>query len=288
MKLDALPGNDALKRQLSAQAGGRGLSHAYLISGPRGSGKKTLARLLSAVMVCTGPGEKPCGLCAGCKKALSGIHPDITTVGGDGKDISVAQARAIRSDAYIRPNEADRKIYIVENAQNLNIPAQNALLKLLEEGPAYAAFLLLTDNPGALLPTVRSRCEGLTLAPPAQAPAQEDDEVEAAALELLERIVNRDELSLAEWCVGKEKWDREALCRLMERETALLRDALAIQAGTPVQDGQGPVRQAAALEKKALVGCVEVLAELRRAADFNVGAGHLCGALCARLMGVLS
>ena len=77
MKLERLAGNAALKRQLSAQAEGRGLSHAYLISGPAGSGKRTLARLLAAAMVCPGAGEKPCGGCAACRKVFGGIHPDV-------------------------------------------------------------------------------------------------------------------------------------------------------------------------------------------------------------------
>lgn len=75
------------------------------------------------------------------------------------------QVRALRSDAYIRPNEGERKVYILEGADRMNASAQNAMLKLLEEGPAYAAFLLLSENAGGILETVRSRCETLTLDP---------------------------------------------------------------------------------------------------------------------------
>lgn len=149
MSFHTLAGNAPLKRQLSAQMQGRGLSHAYLISGPAGSGKHTLARLMAAAMVCTGEGERPCGVCSACKKALQGIHPDIITAGEGDKPISVGQARLLRSDAYIRPNEAPRKVYILPNAQEMNPSAQNALLKLLEEGPVYAAFLLLAENSGS-------------------------------------------------------------------------------------------------------------------------------------------
>ena len=165
MNLTRLAGNGPLKRQLELETARRGLSHAYILSGPAGSGKRTLAGLLAAALVCTGGGERPCLSCPGCRKALAGIHPDIVRAGDDGKDISVAQVRQPRADAYIRPNEADRKIYILENAQTMNPSTQNAMLKLLEEGPAYAAFLLLTDNAAALLPTVRSRCELLPLSP---------------------------------------------------------------------------------------------------------------------------
>lgn len=321
MVLNALTGNEGLKRQLSAQERGRGLSHAYLISGPHGSGKRTLARLLAAAMVCTGGGEAPCGSCPGCKKALAGIHPDIVTIGGDGKDITVSQARAIRADAYIRPNEAGRKVYVVENAQNMNANAQNAILKLLEEGPAYAAFLLLTHNSAALLPTIRSRCEGLSLSPVSPAQAEEylarrfpgreaaqisraaqscggvlgraveeldgsaHSETAQAARALLAKFAAGEEWELAQFCVGLEKWDRDALGGLLDQTAGLLRHALALQAGA----GTGPdfrvreVVQAAALPKKALLAGADTLRTLRQSVEFNVGVGHLCGALCAGL-----
>ena len=163
MELSRLAGNAPLKRQLSLETARRGLGHAYILSGPAGSGRHTLAGLLAAALVCTGGGEAPCLSCSGCKKALGNIHPDVIRAGGAGDELNVARVRAIRSDAYIRPNEAPRKVYILENAQDMNPSSQNALLKLLEEGPAYAAFLLLTDNAAALLATVRSRCQVLTL-----------------------------------------------------------------------------------------------------------------------------
>jgi DNA polymerase-3 subunit delta' len=282
MDFSLLAGNAALKEQLSAQEKGRGLSHAYLISGPAGSGKRTLARLLAAAMVCTGQGEKPCGGCAACRKVMGGIHPDVIQVGSDGKDITVGQAREARSDAYVRPNEGSRKVYIFHNAQDMNPSAQNALLKLLEEGPAYAAFLLLTENPGGVLTTIRSRCEALALTPVSQAEAEfylaqrfpslpreqrhaaarscggllgqavalleggaEDEELWTGAVELLELLCRRDELETAVWCTALEKWDRERLAQTLGRATALLRDALALQrGGQALTQGQAQVRAA--------------------------------------------
>ncbi len=321
MKLDALAGNAALKRQLSAQAQGRGLSHAYLISGPAGSGKATLAGLLSAAMVCSGGGETPCGHCSGCKKALGGIHPDIIHVDFlEGKrEILIEQTRQMRSDAFIRPNEAERKVYIIHHADQMNVRAQNSILKLLEEGPAYAAFLLLAENPGSVLITIRSRCEGAALSPVSAAEAEAvlkekfpqkspeeissaahrcggligkaveelagggDTETRAAALELLGLIAGGDELKLCEWCVGKEKLDRGSLIRLFEWETELLSAALRLQSGSgsEAEETGEEVRRAAALPRRKLLRCVDILDELRTAAGFNVGGGHLLGALCA-------
>ena len=318
MKLDSLAGNAALKRQLSGQASARGLSHAYLISGPAGAGKKTLARLLAAAMVCTGEGERPCSQCPACRKAAKGIHPDIITLAGeDGKDITVGQARALRSDAYIRPNEGERKVYIIENAQTMNPPAQNSLLKLLEEGPAYAAFLLLADNPGGVLTTIRSRCEGLSLTPvsPQEAEAfllgrfpdkspqavkeaaarcggvlgvavkalegEAGNPVRDAALELLDLLAKGDELALAAFAVTLEKWDRESFARLTQTARSLLREALALPVASAA--APEPVLRASRLPGKALLNCVEVLGKLGRDAEFNVGVGHLAGAMSAGL-----
>lgn len=323
MDLSALAGNAALKRQLSAQARGRGLSHAYLISGPAGSGKQTLALSLAAAMVCSGGGEVPCGRCPGCRKVFGGGHPDVVHVDFlEGKrEILIEQARQMRADAFIRPNEAERKVYIIHHADSMNTRAQNSILKLLEEGPAYAAFLLLAENPGSLLITIRSRCEGVSLSPVTEAEAEAvlrerfpqkdpaevaaaaqrcggvigkgieelagagDGEARAAALELLELVARGDELELAAWCVGREKLDRNALIRLMELETALLGEALKLQSGGRPEEASGPVRLAAALPRKTLLDCTDVLERLRRSADFNVGSGHLCGALCAGLSG---
>ncbi len=325
MLFDALAGNQALKRQLSAQEKGRGLSHAYLISGPRGSGKSTLARLMAAAMVCTGQGEKPCGVCPGCKKALGDIHPDVIHVDlPEGKrEIVIEQARRMRADAFIRPNEAPRKVYVVHHADAMNGYAQNSILKLLEEGPAYAAFLLLTDNPAGMLTTIRSRCEGLSLSPVsreeaegflrARFPDKSDAQIRAAAVrcggilgtavqelegalspqgaqaarELVQVFASGSELDLAVFCVGLEKWDRSALSDVLRRSTELLRHALALQtgaqAGPPDEGDLEAVRAAAGLPAGALLGAAEELQKLDRALDFNVGAGHLCGALCAKL-----
>lgn len=300
MDVRLLAAYPALRSQLS---GGRGLSHAYLISGPDAGARDELARLLAAAMLCTGTGDKPCGTCSACKKVKASIHPDLITVDipPDKKEILVEQARWMRTDAWIRPNEGERKVYMIRNAQSMRIEGQNAILKLLEEGPAYAAFLLLADNPEALLPTIRSRCEGLSLAPPPDSPA-EDGQARAAALEMLSLMTKGNELALCTWTAGLEKWDREAMAGLLRQGVTLLRDALALSVGQP--GGEGPssafgqrsarlsagcpaeVRAAAQLSPRKLLAAVDLLEKLRADAGFNVGTAHLCGALCAGLSGI--
>lgn len=155
MELTALAGNAQIKAQLAHREGD--LAHAYIVAGPAGSGRHTLAAQMAEALVCSAqPQLRPCGRCSHCRKAAGGIHPDITVIAGSGgKPITVDQVRALRTDAYVRPNEAERKVYLLERADRMNASAQNAMLKLLEDGPAYAVFFLLAENGSALLPTVR-------------------------------------------------------------------------------------------------------------------------------------
>ena len=161
MGFEGLLGNDRLKENLISSLGKGRISHFYLISGPEGSGKHTLARLLTAAILCRETG-KPCGKCGPCRKVLEGNHPDVITVDDpEHKTVAVRIVREAREDVFIRPNEADHKIYLFP--QELGIEGQNTLLKILEEPPSYGVFILMTDNPDKLLPTVRSRCTELAL-----------------------------------------------------------------------------------------------------------------------------
>ena len=155
MGFEKLLGNARLKENLTASILRNRISHFYLISGPVGSGKKTLAKLLTAAILCGGAG-KPCNNCTPCRKVFAGTHPDVITVTDpEHKNVAVKIVRQIRDDMFIRPNEAEKKIYIFP--QDLGIEGQNALLKILEEPPSYGVFILLSNNPEMLLPTVRSR-----------------------------------------------------------------------------------------------------------------------------------
>ena len=163
MGFSQLLGNQQLKNNLSVAANTGKTAHFYLISGAVGSGRHTLARLLAAAIQCDGA-DKPCLTCPACRKAMADTHPDILTVDDPEKKIvPVDLIRQARSDIYIRPNEGKKKIYIFPRAQDMGIPGQNALLKVLEEPPPYGVFFLLTDSAEKLLPTIRSRCIQLQL-----------------------------------------------------------------------------------------------------------------------------
>jgi DNA polymerase-3 subunit delta' len=166
MTLSDIVGNEAAVSAISA-AINKGSFHAYIISGPAGSGKTLAASVLASGFVCTASeGQKPCGRCAACRKAMHGSHPDIITAAMEGKtSFLVSQARAVREDVFILPNEAARKVYILPDAAYMQPAAQNALLKVLEEPPEYAVFILISENASSLLDTVRSRCVEIAMRP---------------------------------------------------------------------------------------------------------------------------
>ena len=143
------------------------VSHAYIFSGERGSGKKLLASLFAATLQCKEGGTDPCGNCVSCKKAFTDSHPDIIYVTHEKPNvISVDEIREqVVDTAQIRPYESEYKIYIIDEAQKMNPQAQNALLKTIEEPPEYVIVMLLASNAEMLLSTIRSRCTVLDVKP---------------------------------------------------------------------------------------------------------------------------
>ena len=143
------------------------VSHAYIFSGEKSSGKKLLASRFAELLQCEGEGEKPCGKCRSCRQAESGNHPDIIRITHEKPNtISVDDIREqLVGDVQIKPYQSKYKIYIVPDAEKMNVQAQNALLKTIEEPPAYAVILFLTTNASSFLPTILSRCVVLNIKP---------------------------------------------------------------------------------------------------------------------------
>ena len=275
MRLDGLNGNPSLKRQL---AGSAQLPQACIIAGPPGSGRHRLARILAQSMVCdkSRPEDRPCGRCNSCRKAAKDIHPDVIPVERftepEDEEVKVAAARALRQDAWIRPNEARRKVYSIDRP--MNSAAQNALLKLLEDGPPYAAFLILTDNAAALLETVRSRCLCLHTAP-TEKEREEPEEVELLCTRWTEAVCTGQELPLMEWAaaVQREKTERETL----ERVYGLLYEQLTTALSPAGGRDPGAARLARAVARERLVRLAKLTRRARDQLQFNLSAGHSAG-----------
>ena len=161
---DVVGHKDILKYISSAVENNR-VSHAYILNGERGSGKKMLANLFAMTLLCETGDNEPCGKCHSCKQAESGNHPDIIRVTHEKPNsISVDDIRTqVNNTVDIRPYQGPYKVYIIPQADMMTPQAQNAILKTIEEPPSYAVFLLLTENAETLLPTINSRCVMLKL-----------------------------------------------------------------------------------------------------------------------------
>ena len=310
MGFETLLGNDRLKENLTVSLGKGRVSHFYLISGPAGAGKRTLARLLAAAILCKGR-DKPCGVCGPCRKALKNEHPDFITIDDpEKKTVPVDLIRKARADIYIQPNESDHKIYLFPRAQDMGLPGQNALLKVLEEPPKYGVFILLTDNPEKLLPTVRSRCTelALTAVPEKQLrqyltlnyPKASAEDIAAAmmrsggylgqAKELLEdgeslppqtadfvrSYAARDTMGLLNVLVPMEKWKREQLIQILSAWTELMEGALACRAGLPAPS---PLARELSQGRSApeLMEALKALQKGVQYAQGNVSPAAVCG-----------
>lgn len=309
MGFDKLLGNEQLRQDLAAARQKGKLAHFYLISGPAGSGKRTLADLLAAAMLCR-QDDAPCGVCPDCRKVFSRLHPDDITIDDpEKKTVPVELIRQARADIYIRPNEGEKKIYRFPRAQDLGLPGQNALLKVLEEPPPYGVFLLLTDNPAKLLPTIRSRCVELKLRPlpeeillPAlqgefpDAPAQtlraamarsggylgqarellsgqEDSPVTA---QFSAAYAARDVWGLLQTLVPMEKWKRDQLIPVLEQWVRILEQALLIRTGG---DALSPLSAeiAANRHRREIMEAVTTITQAIDYARGNVSCAAVCG-----------
>lgn len=319
----AFVGNTAVKALLSARLESNALPHALLIEGPIGSGRRTLARLVAAALVCRESGDRPCGHCAACHKALHALHPDITELGGSGESRSfhIDAVRSLREEAHILPNEAPVRVFILCDVQAMTEQAQNALLKLLEEPPTCVRLILTCENQSQLLETVRSRLFPVTLGgvEPAEAvpvlrrmlPRYNEAELQSAAtlwggvigqaarslqdgsyreiLELLPTLarglVAPTELALLKATAPLEK-NRDAFTAVLGGLQLIVRDALLCRYGDVPCLGTSPESAqalAGSLTRRQLLAVLDELGELQANRLRNMNYTLLLTLLCARL-----
>lgn len=310
-------GNEALLSQINEVLESRRLFHACIISGPKGIGKKTLAKYIATAAVCT-EDHPPCGRCSGCLKAGKDIHPDIDRVGPDGTEIKVNQIRALRSSLYTLPNEAPFRVALIENAERMNINAQNAMLNILEEPPSSVIVLLVCENESELLRTIRSRCVHYRMQPLPEAAIRDEllkrnpdlPEAEAEALSrksegilgraldyagtktgdeftprILEAISEKSVAKLVNLAVSLEnESSRDRICEIIKSLQEALANAAAFQSGKAGFFSTDEERRLAAVYgKKELVRMCQYCAVLIGYCEANVGAGHIVGALVSKL-----
>lgn len=242
----------------------RRLFHALIVTGADAEERMTAARYLAKAAVCERGGRTPCGVCRHCVKADKGIHPDITVVERekDAKELTIDKLRAVRASSVVMPNEAEKSVYILSDADTMNAPAQNAMLKVFEEPPAHAVFLLVCENPERLLATVRSRCESVVL------PPKDDFTVPPAAEELVALAARGDSAGIVRATAALEKLGRLELADVI----AGLRVAAVRAYG------------AGALSDERFTAVAGAAETAEKYMAVNVSAGYIAGVLMAALV----
>lgn len=319
MTFDTLLGNEELKTALKNALNTR-FPQTILLTGPTGSGKMTLGGILAAALLCTG-NVKPCGSCNSCHKIAQAIHPDVSLTDLGDSEITVAAARSIRSDCCILPNDGEHKVYLIRHAQNMNVSAQNALLKILEEPPAYAFFILMTENVDALLPTVLSRCSLYRMSPLSQHktesflrrrfPNESEEKISAAAIKgqgiagdavsilsaaesnavqdylrpFLKALSNGSELDMLMASTAAEKLSRQEFRLLLCSLSTAIRDAVLRANALSVPYSASFEKETLALAERIPTGRLlklyDFVHELDRRTDFNAGMASLTACLSA-------
>ncbi len=321
MDFSGFLGNDEVKAALSAAFSARRFPHAIALHGEPGCGKRTLARLIAKALVCRDRERAPCGVCPSCVRAAAGSHPDIRLVEGSGatRSLSVDTVKSVVSDAYRMPEEADFSVYILLMGSRTSDAAQNKLLKVIEEPPEGAVFLLVCDSAETLLPTVRSRVQSFLLKPPSQEEAaafvqekaglSQDQARRLAALcggnigrMLLESQggeaaqaaeiaaamaagmleLNGDSLLKAALPLQK---DRKLCGETLARLTAIFRDACVLRAGGTSLLGGAPEEadRLGGLPMSRLCRLPDIAEEFRQKLERNANMPLLVTCLCSRL-----
>ena len=250
--------------------------HAVLIEGGSAQERKTLVRLIAQALVCTSSGEHPCGKCAACQKAAS--PPSASKLSGK-------RVREVREDVFILPNEASYKAYLLLNAQSMSPQAQNALLKVLEEPPAYAVFLLACDSKTKMLPTILSRVTTFTLDSPAQELTAAAGKKEQKANDLSDQMA-RAVAAAAEFpllsLTGKLEKDKELTALCLARMMLIFREAARISCGMEPTD-ETAAYLAGALTQERLLAVIDTISSLNHSLLRNANQNLLITRLCSTL-----
>ena len=245
------------------------LSHAYIVSSASEEAGLEKAYGLAAKMLCSGAGDRPCGLGRDCRKIKARVHPELTLVsqltddkGVRKKEILIGQIRDMSADAYVLPNEAAEKVYIIERADTMNEQAQNAALKLFEEPPRGVHFILCVQNAARLLPPVRSRCVELRCGDAADA---EDASIAKLADEFVELLEGGDVPGFTAWCFEYEKMDARLLSDFLFGVKRRLTEKLKAEP-----------------DKKRIMGNIELIDRCLKYQTVNTGVKHIFGLLAVR------
>lgn len=266
----------------------RRFPHAAIIEGASAEERMSLAKNIAAALICTNA-DAPCGVCPNCKKAAADSHADILiySVEDKAKAFKVDIVREIRSKAYIVPNEADRKVFILENSHTMGVEGQNAILKILEEPPSYVNFILLCSSKSGFLPTVLSRASVYNLG---ETTASEDESVSR------EKIIDAAK-AVALSVTALNDFETVKAAAVFEKDAKLLRDALPViqeifaaslrmkfhAAEGENEFGDLTATLAQKLSRRSLLELIEATDSLMNSIKLNANHNLTVTALCTKL-----
>lgn len=259
--------------------------HAVLIDGSSEVQREALANLTAKMVVCSNQERTPCGACENCRKADEGIHPDIICIKKpeDKKSFVKADVKKMVADAYLTPNDADKKVYIISEIQNMNEESQNLLLKILEEPPRYTAFVLTSQTSNAVIGTVLSRVVRLRLG------EIENNKFSDKAIDVVKMLCKAvcspyeyDKVKATAPLDGNKKLTSEVLVLF----TSVLRDAISNKSGgkTLFEDFRPQSEELCAKHNlKSLLDMYNVISSVYQALENNPNQALIISTLCARL-----
>jgi DNA polymerase-3 subunit delta' len=164
MAFKDVAGNVRIKRLLKLALERGRVPNSLIFAGPEGVGKTDMALTLAKALNCQAMTTDSCDACPSCRTIDNGAHPDVMALTAEIRDVKIEQIRLLKHMAYLRPMTGRRRVFIIEEAENLNEPSSNSLLKVLEEPPSFTHIILVTPSPFRLFPTIRSRCQTVTFA----------------------------------------------------------------------------------------------------------------------------
>ena len=272
--------NNSLKNSLNALDKENRMPHAFIISGGTEAQRAELCGHMAAWAVCSAEGERPCGVCKNCKNAFDRAHSDIYYAKGSGKTkiYSAEELRNIVHDASIKPNQADRKVFIFEECdKKLAEISQNILLKTLEEPPQDILFILTCENSKSLLETIRSRATTLSLGDEKEL----SDTATELACEILSGMLMSSEIELLR--ATSRLSDRFSALETLDAVVQILGDGLCLQSGfEPDRNIDTAERLCRKLTKTQFLRLIDITRSAQRKIDQNVSLELISTWLCAQ------
>ncbi len=289
MKIEGFDLNNSVEKSIFSAMHSKRFPHAVILEGGSAEERMALAQKTAAALICSSGGIVPCGVCSACRKASAQSHADILiySVEDKPKAFKVDIVREIRAKAYVVPNEADRKVFILENSHTMGVEGQNAILKILEEPPAYVNFILLCSSKSGFLQTVLSRSTVYNLGLLSSAENEDfpREEIVTAAKSIAAAVTALDDLEIIKAAAVFEK-NQKLLRAALPVIQEIFAQALRIKYSAEEEDaefGDLPSKLAAGLSRRSLLGLIESTDSLMNSIKLNANHNLMVTALCTKI-----